>query len=68
MTTIAHDTAVPVVRRDTRPVLRRVALGAVAVTRNAAAALLDRLAVVRDAGQLGGDYETEVGRWSGARI
>ena len=69
MTTIANETVLPAHRRDARATLRRVASLAVGAATTLGAGL-GRLvnATGGDGGQLGADYETEVGRWSGARI
>ena len=68
MTTIVHGAVASIARRDTRGVLHRAASAAAAAATAAAAWLLHRAEAICDAGQLGGDYEAEVGRWSGARI
>ena len=68
MTTIAHGTVVPAARRDPRTTLRRAASVAFAAAATVGSWLLHRVEAIRDAGQLGGDYETEAGRWGGARI
>ena len=68
MITIADQAVFPVVRRGAEARLRRAASVAVDGATTVAAGLLRRLEAIRDAGQLGADYETEVGRWTGARI
>ena len=68
MTTIAQGTVVSATRRDARTTLRRAASVAVAAASAVGSWLLHHFEAIRDAGQLGGDYETEAGRWGGARI
>lgn len=68
MTTIAHETVITAPRRDAPASLRRAVSGAVAAVAALAAELARRIDTVVEAGQLGADHETEVGRWSGARV
>ena len=68
MTALTRKTVVPAGRRDPLAALSRVATVVLESARTAAWALLDRIGAIADAGQLGADHETEIGRWSGARV
>lgn len=64
MTTITHPGTDAVRRSRVRDLVRRSASGVAVVARR----LTTKFAEIASSGQLGPDAETEIGRWTGARI
>ena len=64
MTTAAYEAASPATHRERRATLRRLTSIVIVILSR----LRGRLAEIGSAGQLGPDPETEVGRWTGARV